>query len=268
MPRLVKRACDSCIVRKVRCDGAQPCQTCETSTRTVRCTYVKPAQKRGPKIKHLKVRRNGTHDARNDTDGIEELSPDHATADHQSISQSEPGRWRTASWLIETLVSSQKLTWIIDQYREQSYSVWPILRADVLLQHLNPLRVDATTYCLVAALCAATMSQLNLSAVEHDDKGGVILIDSADLARETIRIREQHGYREHLDVRAVLVSFFLHVHHARTDKRSSALMFIQEALSMARLLGLDRDDQALQAPMGDVVDNGEILFPLLWVTER
>lgn len=170
--------------------------------------------------------------------------------------------------MIEILVSGEKLTWIIHQYREQSYSVWPILKTDILLQHLSSSPVDVTTYCLVASLCAATMSQLNLSAVEYNDIGGVILIDSGDLAREAIRLREQHGYREHLDTRAVLVSFFLHVHHARTNKRSSAMMFIQEALSMAKLLGLDNDDKALQEPMGDVVDNGEILFPFLWVTER
>lgn len=162
-------------------------------------------------------------------------------------------------------MSAQKLAWIINEYHRQSYSVWPVIKSDVLLDRLNS-PFDANTYCLAAALCAATMAQLNLPAVVVEEDN--LLMDSSYLARECIRIREQHSYREHLDVRSALASFFLHVYHAKVNKRNSAMMFIQEAISSAKLLGLDRDNRALQEPAGDVVDNGEILFSLLWVSER
>jgi hypothetical protein len=121
---------------------------------------------------------------------------------------------------------------------------------------------------LATALCAATIAQLNIPPLESQEDGEAVLVDSSYLSGECIRIREQCDFREHLDVRWVLTSFFLHVYHAKVNKRNSALMFIQEAVSSAKLLGLDKDDQALQGPVAEVVDNREILFSLLWVSER
>ncbi|KAL1979463.1 hypothetical protein VTN96DRAFT_5737 [Rasamsonia emersonii] len=258
MPRLVKRACDSCIVRKVRCDGSLPCQTCQTASRRVQCTYIKPAQKRGPKFRRAAPIIDPATAPRNNPDG---------TGETGSATRSPPKneRWRTQDYALEAAVWARKLSWIINEYHNQSYSVWPVIKSDVLLDRLS-LPFDANTYCLAAALCAATMAQLNLPAVAVEEDN--LLIDSGYLARECIRIREQHSYREHLDVRSALASFFLHVYHAKVNKRNSAMMFIQEAISSAKLLGLDRDNRALQEPAGDVVDNGEILFSLLWVSER
>ncbi|KAL1970007.1 hypothetical protein VTN77DRAFT_6412 [Rasamsonia byssochlamydoides] len=255
MPRLVKRACDSCIVRKVRCDGSLPCQTCQTATRQVQCTYIKPVQKRGPKFRRAAAARNSSDVTQTQETASAALKPPPKVV-NSTWAQDHPR---------ETVISSRKLARIIDEYHNHSYSVWPVVKSDVLLDQLNA-PFDANTYCLAAALCAATMAQLNLPAIAAEEDN--LLIDSGYLARECIRIREQHSYREHLDVRSVLVSFFLHVYHAKVNKRNSAMMFIQEAISSAKLLGLDRDNGASLELAGEVVDNGEILFSLLWVSER
>ncbi|KAL1882581.1 hypothetical protein Plec18167_002998 [Paecilomyces lecythidis] len=107
------------------------------------------------------------------------------------------------------------------------------------------------------------MAQLDLPPMDQDSS----IIDSAMLAGECIRVREQSHYREHLDLRSVLASFFLHVYHAKVNKRHSALIFIQEAISCARLLRLDCDE-IMSDISSDVVDNEDILFLLLWVSER
>ena len=43
----VRRACDCCRKRKVRCDGESPCDPCRKAT--IRCAYLQPPKKKGPK---------------------------------------------------------------------------------------------------------------------------------------------------------------------------------------------------------------------------
>ncbi|KAF1353154.1 hypothetical protein BDV97DRAFT_109004 [Delphinella strobiligena] len=43
----VRRACDCCRKRKVKCDGESPCDPCRKAT--IRCAYLQPPKKKGPK---------------------------------------------------------------------------------------------------------------------------------------------------------------------------------------------------------------------------
>lgn len=43
----LKRACDCCRKRKVKCDGEDPCGPCRKAT--IRCAYLQPPKKKGPK---------------------------------------------------------------------------------------------------------------------------------------------------------------------------------------------------------------------------
>ncbi|KAK4580179.1 hypothetical protein LTR86_000382 [Recurvomyces mirabilis] len=45
--KVLRRACDCCRKRKVRCDGAEPCGPCKKAT--IRCAYLQPPKKKGPK---------------------------------------------------------------------------------------------------------------------------------------------------------------------------------------------------------------------------
>lgn len=174
------------------------------------------------------------------------------------------------SQIIAPLCLKEVLSRVVNEYKTQCYGVWPVIRSNVLLEQLlDPFFDEPSVYGLTTALCAATMAQLNMNPIACYVGGESIVIDGSYLSQECIRIREQYQYREHLDICWVLASFFLHVYHAKIDKRNSALMFVQEALILARLLGLDQDSQALQLSAAwQVVDNGEIIIPLLWVTER
>src|SRR5947207_9398815 len=49
----VKRACDACHRRKVKCDGHQPCRNC--SQAALSCTFNAIPQKKGPKGNRAKV---------------------------------------------------------------------------------------------------------------------------------------------------------------------------------------------------------------------
>lgn len=46
----LRKACDSCSVRKVKCDEQQPCKACEGLQ--IPCTFERPSKRRGPPNKH------------------------------------------------------------------------------------------------------------------------------------------------------------------------------------------------------------------------
>ncbi|WPG98833.1 Hypothetical protein R9X50_00163100 [Acrodontium crateriforme] len=46
-PKPLRRACDCCRKRKVKCDGADPCGPCKKAS--IRCAYLQPPKKKGPK---------------------------------------------------------------------------------------------------------------------------------------------------------------------------------------------------------------------------
>ncbi|KAE8149514.1 hypothetical protein BDV25DRAFT_125246 [Aspergillus avenaceus] len=246
--QLTKRACDECITRKVKCSGAWPCDTCRNAPKQVRCTYLKPVRRRGPKVKRLssQMRSGNTHVEKNVSATGE---------DKQSDVRSRPGT-----------IPHSILEPVVCLYQHSSYSVWPVINAEKLVQKLsNQVRCGVNTYGLATALCAATMAQLQLAPLTD----GEHTVDSSAIATECMRVREESNYRENVNLKSLLVSFFLHVYHAKINKRDAAMMFIQEAIAGARLLKLDGGDARSQTTKDDgVVVNQEILFPLLWISER
>ncbi|KAH8704973.1 hypothetical protein BGW36DRAFT_286595 [Talaromyces proteolyticus] len=210
MPKLAKRACDTCIARKVRCDGELPCRTCKSSKRNSPCTYVRPAQKRGPKVRQPSKQSSGNFEAPQPAEKIQST-----VLQNRSDVSLESAREIVCSSQTSPPSLVKTISQVIREYENHSYSVWPVIRSNILVQQLALLPFDEPTFCLAAALCAATIAQLNI-----------------------------------------------------INKRTSALLFIQEAVSSAKVLGLDKNNQALQGSVADVVDNGQILFSLLWVSER
>ncbi|OGM50502.1 C6 transcription factor [Aspergillus bombycis] len=247
-PKLTKRACDECITRKVKCSGAWPCDTCRSALKQVKCTYLKPARRRGPKVRR--------HTGKIDSESSVSEADASTSLDVGASNESHDGHRTISRPVLETVVH-----W----YQHSSYSVWPVIDAEVLLRRLaGDSGHDPNIYCLATGLCAATMAQLQLPPLTDD----VQIVDCAAMASECMRLREASNYRENLDMKSILVSFFLHVYHAKINKRNSAMMFIQEAISGARLLKLDEWDCETRAGGDEVIANEDILFTLLWISER
>lgn len=155
------------------------------------------------------------------------------------------------------------------------YPVWPVVHTPSLLARLEQLdqddNDDKEIYILATALSAATMTQLSLAPLENDSQ----LVDNTFMEKECQRVRSQVDYREHPSVESSLTSFFLHVYHAKTDHRNSAMMYLQEAIALARLLHLDdisstsnHDGRFLTEERIQQSHQATLLYPLLWVSER
>jgi uncharacterized membrane protein YccC len=157
---------------------------------------------------------------------------------------------------------------VVRLYQRYSYSVWPVVNAEALLSRIEDIDPEAVrqhsenTSCLITALCAATMAQLHLDP----QVDGSRTVDSTTMARACLRMRAKcNDHGEHMDLRSILVSFFLHVYHAKVNKRNSAMMYIQEAIAGARVLRLD---ERLFEEVDEIVSNKALVFPLIWVSER
>lgn len=272
-PQLTKRACDECISRKVKCSGAWPCQTCQNAAKRVPCTYLKPAQRRGPKVRR---RAGGDQESPlasinpvNNGFGADPAAETRQEAEDPAAGpEPEPEHEQRPRPVSDgfSRISTSILVSVIRLYRHSSYSVWPVVNALVLLQRIESGQYDVSTYCMAVALCAATMAQLQLGPL-GDENGNDV--DCAAMATECMTVREETGHRENPDLRSVFVSFFLHVYHAKTNRQNTAMMFIQEAIAGARLLRLDVGYAVRRSsPEEDVIENDEILFVLLWVSER
>ncbi|RFU28784.1 hypothetical protein B7463_g7542, partial [Scytalidium lignicola] len=209
---------------------------------------MKPVLKRGPKtLKFMQSRPDG----QNHQSG----------ADHHKIHNSVPG--------IPKLPAST-FSHIFDAYRSRMYSVWPVVDANSLLERLEESEkhgcLDREAYILATALSAATMTQLNLAPLRH----AALDVDSTFMQEECHRIRNTFNYRDCPSIEGILTSFFLHVYHAKADNRNAGMMFLQEAISLARLIQLN-----VVIPEGVTPDNEDIsrqsydtkiLYLLLWVS--
>lgn len=262
---MAKRSCDFCVQRKTRCDNGRPCRKCVDAQPPLECTYLKPVLKRGPKTSKLTQRCNWKW--RVDAHGLasDQVNSHLTGADiHDASACSKPER-----------VPLSVVRPLIEAYRSRMYPVWPVIHAEDLLRRLEGLETSESPhsdlYTMTMALCAATMAQLNLTTIGDVPPH----INSEFLEKECNRFRNLTNYREHPSIEGALTSFFLHVYHAKADNRNASMVYLQEGISIARLLRLDRIELGTCqfshdsiTGQGPVTSHKRLVYILLWVSER
>lgn len=264
---MAKRSCDFCVQRKTRCDNGRPCRKCLEAQPPLECTYLKPVLKRGPKTSKLTQRCNWKWK-------VEAQKPPFIHHNHEG--SNSPGVADNVSAYFKTeRLPLSIFKPIIEAYSSRMYPVWPVLHAPNLLTRLKELETsdqpDADVYTMALALCSATMAQLNLTAMKDVPPH----ITSHYMEKECNRLRMLTNYREHPSVEGALTSFFLHVYHAKADNRNTSMIFLQEGISIARLLRLDRIEIEFSRRLDDPADDQtpvtahkRLVYILLWVSER
>ncbi|KAL7806386.1 hypothetical protein V8C44DRAFT_339064 [Trichoderma aethiopicum] len=262
---MAKRSCDFCVQRKTRCDNGRPCRKCLDAQPPLECTYLKPVLKRGPKTSKLTQRCNWKWKVDAQRLASDQINSNLEGADVRDASaKSKPDR-----------VPLSTLRLIIEAYRSRMYPVWPVIHVEDLLGRLDELESsespNSDAYTMALALCAATMAQLNLTAMEDVQPH----INSEYLEKECNRCRNLRNYREHPSIEGALTSFFLHVYHAKADHRNASMTYLQEGISIARLLRLDRIEVESDPfshdsinGQGPVTSHKRLIYILLWVSER
>jgi hypothetical protein len=259
----VKRACDACHRRKVKCDGITPCRNCSASQ--LACTYNAVPQKKGPKGSRAKV--------------INELKE---TQRQTSLSAKLQGGMNGASnaTLAPTprLLTKETLKACIDFYFAHMYPTMPILERLRLEQDAMYLDQNIDTYCLMTSLCAFVCLQPGMvmpGAGMNDPFNpemmfGGNIVTSTLLMEETIRVRKGIDYVATPTVNTLCTSYFLFAVHHGLEMHDKAWFHLREAATLAHMVGMNEEQAYLQYDSSDPVDalRRRRLYWLLFVTER
>jgi len=233
MSSSVKRACDACHRRKVKCDGINPCRNC--SSAQLSCTYHAIPQKKGPKGSRAKV--------------ISELR--------------ETQR--------QTTLSSDMIKECIEFFFANMYPTLPILHRGRLEQQAMYADQNVDTYCLLTSLCAFMMIQPGMGIpgdpLGLDSLPGANIVSGNLLMDETLRVRKSYDHLETPTLNSLVTSFFLFGCYFGLDLHNKAWFHLREATTLAHILGLQKEETYLQF---DAVESSRRrrLYWLLFVTER
>ena len=271
----IKRACDSCNVRKVKCDGGNPCRRCVVAD--IACTCLRERKKSGPRG----LRQSRDKILKRQRASLASVTPSEWLYDWQlpaspsipfGLDQLDEGfsfayqhppepAWRTRCLPIVVLKDTILL------YNERLYGIWPLVRAHDLIDQLKASPQDASLYTLATALSAATLSYLD-SSVTHELY--VEPLTANDFVAESRRVRATFDYMEPVEINTILTSYFLHMHFGRQTLRPQmAIFYIREAITFAHMLGLHNEDSyalSLWSPQEQAVLRR--LYFLLFMTER
>ncbi|TVY54862.1 putative sucrose utilization protein SUC1 [Lachnellula cervina] len=256
----VKRACDACHRRKVKCDGINPCRNC--SSAQLSCTYHAIPQKKGPKGSRAKVISELRETQRQTT-----LSSKVANRLHGVTSPPcSPTLAPTPGLLTSDMIKD-----CIDFFFANMYPTLPILHRGRLEQQAQYADQNVDTYCLLTSLCAFMMIQPGM-AIPGDPLGldnlpGANLVSGNLLMEETLRVRKSYDHLEAPTLNSLATSFFLFGCYFGLDLHNKAWFHLREATTLSHILGLQKEESYVQF---DAVESSRRrrLYWLLFVTER
>ena len=277
----VKKACDACHRRKVKCSGGQPCKNCGATN--LQCTYLAIPQKKGPKgsrakvISEIRDTQLQQHQSQPPLPSPQAQTPlvtPPPRSDHSPFnfnSPLSPSHNRTPG-----LLSQQTIDACLSFFFEHLYPTMPVFNRDTFAQMIYGQDVAYTdAYCLVASLCAFVMIQpgmtLNVSGalgVSYAGEPPQNRYGFANLLLEDLlRVRHGRDYVEHPTLITVQTSFFLFCSYFTLEKQNSCWYYLREASTLAQLMKMHEETTYYA---GDPDDNQykRRTFWLILLTER
>ncbi|KAK7935224.1 hypothetical protein PG985_000719 [Apiospora marii] len=243
---LVKRACDACKIRKIKCSETSPCNGCTASG--IACTFKKLQATRGPRSLRAKtikkISETQVDSSSQEDTSIQDRSTEPAfqpaPAPGCAEAKPKPGYGSDISSLLQAL----------DVYQLRLYPIWPIINVEEIRNGL--VSVHAASYILLAtAIRLATVAQLQGEAISPDD------VPPSSLE-----------HCDSLDLNGLRISFFLHIYHEnQSPGGGKSLIYLRQALTLAQILRLDREASYAGLQESEQEMRRRVLW-LLFVTER
>lgn len=297
----MRRVCDACSVRRVKCDGQSPCARCDAAS--LECTRLRTRVKPGPKTirkttlerLHTTKRENvRTQESTQSTDEprapltpptnsfwdvdrsnalVEPTAPPSFdgsplnisvdTEDTLSWPPSDAQRPQSHVTRYPYTIAVKTLEIYLDIYHHKLYPVWPIVNVSSLMDRLQAVEVESGAYMLASSVCAATILQLQLAVVGNF---GVLFEPQAALD-EIEDLRQAQKYRQHNSLDSLSTSFFLHIAYLHLGQRTTSTLLLRETISIAHILGLHSSSHYTNLIFGVVQDHLRLWW-LLFITER
>ncbi|CAI6342231.1 unnamed protein product [Periconia digitata] len=285
-----RRACDPCSVRKVRCDGNQPCSRCQAAS--WECTYLKTHGKSGPKgprrttetaIRRLQERsrsdlqrgpRSESETSLDDASPTTSEFPLHSPLPYTNDLFSNRLGWpEVASPTYPDIQSGhQRITTTaisnyLEVYHARGYSIWPVVDTETLLARLLTHPDDMEAYALATAICAATISQFQIDSQPGSPIEGHFRVSSALFETEAKAARKKSDHMENVTTWSLLSTFFLHVYSANIGRMPASTVLLGEAITKAHIIGLYKsrlyEDMTIEQRQHHLR-----IYWLLFITER
>ncbi|WPG98006.1 Hypothetical protein R9X50_00079000 [Acrodontium crateriforme] len=256
----VKRACDACHRRKVRClsDGSRPCKNCASANLT--CTYNAIPQKKGPKGSRAKVISELRESQRQTQITAHRHGLDFDSPPTSPAYLKRPG-----------ILSIEMITTCVDYFFTNIYPTQPILHRQKVGETIGMMDTNLEAYCLVVSLCGYMMIQPNMSLNPAAFEGLEIPVQSSlqlghVLLKEALRVRKGVSYVESPSVWSVITSFFFFGSYFCLDQQNTAWFHLREATTLAQIMGMHEETNYRSDAIED--SHRRRLYWLLFVTER
>ncbi|KAG5945049.1 hypothetical protein E4U60_005522 [Claviceps pazoutovae] len=261
MTQAVKRACDACHRRKVKCDGINPCRNC--SSAQLSCTYNAIPQKKGPKGSRAKV--------------ISELRE---TQRQTSLSAKVQNRMNgiacppIGASLTPTpgLLTSELVKECAQFFFDNLYPQAPILERRQIEQQVLYMEQNRDAYCLLSSLCAFIMLQPGMSMPTGDPYNldmvpGANIVSSQLLLEECLRVRKGYEYLDSITLNALATNFFLFGCYSSQEMHDKAWYYLREAATMIHMAGMDKEEHYMQFDAAEAARRRRVYW-LIFSTER
>lgn len=262
MTQAVKRACDACHRRKVKCDGMATCKNCATAQ--LACTYNAVPQKKGPKGSRAKVISELRENQRQTSLSAKVQSRINGSG---GVPPPEPSLNPSPG-----LLSPEFVKECVNFYFENLYPQIPILSRDLVEKQLTYMERDRDVYCLITSLCAFMMLQPGMNMPPNDPfnldmNPGAPIVSSQLLLEEALRVRKGSEYADAPNFNVVATSFFMYGCYYGMEMHDRAWFFLREGCTMIEMCNWHNEETYAGIDIGEAARRRR-LYWLFLLSER
>ncbi|CAG7944055.1 unnamed protein product [Penicillium olsonii] len=266
----VKKACDACRRRKVKCISPHPCKQCQSAGLVCRTSIQRQRKGRQGQTANILTELRSKENEQVPTRETNISSPFavprlESLTTPQSPQVSERCQFSRAPGLLSH--------GLIDACSEYFFSrmrgTVPILQPNEFRKHIDLAGKCLHAYCLVTALCAFVVTQTGF-AVDYDASDHFVNFSLEEFRASLIA--EATEARKHIDPvtdpvrQSIIIAFLLYGCHIGLGNQRHAYYFLREATTLYTASALDDQPSSRQAD-DDPFEEGK-LFWLLVISER
>ncbi|KAF2835694.1 hypothetical protein M501DRAFT_997850 [Patellaria atrata CBS 101060] len=246
----LRKACDSCSIRKVKCDeSGPPCRAC--ASLDIPCTFDRPSRRRGPPNRHAEAIKKRKLDG----DGVSAgqsspASPSDAARALTSLSTSLYAHQQEPPLTAESICSRELMEYLINDFFTYIHPLCPFPHEQTFRSNFN-MRLDYDNkpfLALLASMIAVLVVSFprkprqHLKALQQDHHfpNHMALVNRCKTICSLAR-GASYLDRPDLTVYDAATSYFLGLSGAYSFQYRSCRLYFGEALTILRSLGLHID---------------------------
>ena len=243
----LRKACDSCSVRKVKCDEQQPCKACEALQ--IPCTFERPSKRRGPPNKHAESLKR-KYDS---PDGPAMPQPQPSSPTHAAHTLAYFSQQQVLS--AETICPMSLLERLVDDYFTFIHPLVPLPHEQWFrdfFQRRHDL-TNSTFLALIASMlgylvaCFPRRPRQHIREglqMEHQQQMESLYSNPMDLVDRCHKIAMEALGPAYLDrkmtVHDAVVSYLQALTCIQTNNRQSAILYFKQCMAISQTVGLHK----------------------------